>query len=122
MSDLKQIQQKLQNLIDLKGQDIELVGPDLLDEIENLFDSQQSEITDLQERNSSLNSELEDLKEEGEQFESDHTIDTGLDKITWRLDRDNLQDTQVMEALGECYGKGVKPLLIAGVLEGLSKN
>lgn len=122
MADIKSIKQKLQNLIDLNGEDIELVGPDLLDEIEDLFDSQQSEITDLNERNSSLNSELEDLKEEGEEFESDHQIDTGLDKLTWRLDHDNLQDTQVMEALGECYGKGVKPLVIAGVLEGLSKN
>lgn len=122
MSDLKQITQKLQNLIDLKGQDIELVVPDLLDEIENLFDTQQSEINDLQERNSSLNSELNDLEEEREEFQPDHEINTGLDKLAYRLDQGNLHDTQVMEALGECYSKGVRPLVIASALECLSKN
>lgn len=122
MSDIEQIKQKIRNLIDLGGQDIEIVGPELLDEIDNLFMDKEHEIKELEERNSSLNSELEDLKESEEEFESQHIIDTGLDKLSYRLDNGNLHDTQVMEALGECYSKGVKPLVIASVLEGLSKN
>lgn len=122
MSTRKQITQKLQNLIDLKGQDIELVGPDLLDEIENVFDDLKSEISQLEERNSSLNSQLEDMNEKEEKFESQFTVDTGLDKLSFHLEHGNLHDTQVVEAVIGCYEKGIKPLQIAGVLEGLSKN
>lgn len=109
-------------MIDLKGEDIELTGPDILEDIDNLCSDYEDTIGTLQERNTSLMSDLEDKEEELEKHEFEHTIDTGLDKIHFKLDQGNLHDTEVMEALKSCYDKGIRPLLISGVLEGLSKN
>lgn len=106
-----ELKRKIQNLIDLKGEDID-----------NLCSDYEDTIGTLEERNTSLSSELQDKQEELEKHEFEHTIDTGLDKIHFKLDQGNLHDTEVMEALKSCYEKGIRPLFIAGVLEGLSKN
>lgn len=118
----EQLRKTIQNLIDLKGEDFELVGPDLLTQIDEVEDDYKDQINVLEEKNSSLSSQLQDMADKEEEFESQFTVDTGLDKLSFHLEHGNLHDTQVVEAVIGCYEKGIKPLTIAGVLEGLSKN
>lgn len=122
MSTLNEITKKIQNLIDLKGEDIEFIGPDILSQLEDLESMEedfQDEINNLKEKNRELQSEIDDHEDT---IEYDFRVNTGLDVLEMRLDKGNLHDTQVVEALIGCYEKGVKPLTISAVLEGLSKN
>lgn len=125
MSTTLSFKNKLQNLIDLKGQDIELVGPDMMDEFQNIIDEFNQITSDLDDqlvaketRINELETIIQNMEDEEDDFS--HSIDTGLDTIRISLEKGNLQDTQAVEAFVGAYEKGIKPLTIASTLESLN--
>lgn len=119
-ADLNEIKTKIENLISLKGLDIEIVGPDLLNDIDELFDDLRDQIDDLELQVDDLESDSK-KHADNDKGEPYCDIETGRDTIKIWMDKGNLQDTQVIDALQKCYEANVNPITIMKVLDGLAR-
>ncbi|KAF0194125.1 MAG: hypothetical protein FD166_3583 [Bacteroidetes bacterium] len=125
MEILQELKTKLQNLLDVKGAELELVLPDaidLIDDIETAVDALEDAETKLEERIRELESEVGELEDEEPAGSAICDINTGRDTIYVRADGGNLLDTQIIEAFKDAMESDkVKPTFLLEMLQGLTK-
>lgn len=118
-TNIADVKQQVQNLIDLKGEDIDTTGPDIIESLKNIeahIDSLTEEIDDLKEEVNDLS--RDEHQKTGTEPHYEINADEGVMKI-W-CGTCSIDGEAVVEGLNALYAKGLTSRKIANILEALS--
>lgn len=123
MEILQELKTKLQNLLDVKGAELELVLPDAIDLVKDI----EREVEELEDGEAKQDERIAELENELDNIETAPgsevcKINSGRDTIYIRSNSGNLLDTQIIEALKDAMESDkVKPTFLLEMLQGLTK-